>query len=48
MILLYVLLVAGLLVATILPGYERARTRERRRARELEAALGEAFERGEL
>jgi hypothetical protein len=46
MILLTLLLIAGALIATILPGYERARAKQRRRAREL--ALADAFERGEL
>jgi hypothetical protein len=48
MILLTFLLIAGVLIATILPGYERARAKQRRRARELETALADAFERGEL
>jgi len=47
MITLYILLIAGMLIATILPGYERARAKERQRTRELDAALRNVFERSE-
>jgi hypothetical protein len=47
MILLYILLIAGVLIATILPGYERARAKQRQRTGELDAAVRNAFERSE-
>lgn len=47
MIILYILLIVGVLIATVLPGYERARAKQQQRRRELETALRDAFERGE-